>query len=74
MLDPAVKVTNVKNVVGFDPATLLPSRQVQITYNVGEHGPFTHVTTEDKFTPEYVAEVTGKTAQTLRTTGALKQG
>ncbi len=71
MVDPAVKVTNVRNVTGFDPVTLLPSRQVQITYSVGDHGPFTHVTTEEKFTPEYVEQVTGKMVQTLRATGAL---
>lgn len=71
MVDPAVKVTNVRNVTGFDPVTLLPSRQVQITYTVGDHGPFTHVTTEDKLTSDYIEQVTGKTVQALRTAGAL---
>jgi len=71
MQDKLVKITNVRSVVGFDPTTLLPSKQVQITYTVGTHGPFTHVTTEDKFTPEYVEKVVNATAATLRAAGAV---
>jgi hypothetical protein len=72
MLDPAVKVQNVRNVTGFDPVTLLPSRQVQITYTVGDHGPFVHVTPQENFNEAYLHDVTGKTVTTLRNAGVLK--
>lgn len=74
MLDPAVKVTNVRNVTGFDPQTLLPSRQVQITYTVGDHGPFIHTTPADHFDQAYLEAVTQKTADTLRNSGVIKHG
>ncbi len=71
MVDKDVKITNVRSVVGFDPVTLFPSKQVQITYMVGTHGPFTHVTAEKDLTAEYIEQVTGKTAEALRQSGAL---
>lgn len=72
MLDKAVKIVNVKTAVGFDPSTLLPSRNVQVTYTVGAHGPFTLVTPESHFNEQYVETETGKMAATLRATGAIE--
>lgn len=72
MLDPLVKVTNVRSVTGFDPTTLLPSRQVQVTYTVGEHGPFVLVTPQDHFNEQYLEQETGKTLAVLRNTGVVK--
>lgn len=74
MMDPAVVIDHVQTAVGFDPRTLLPLRQVQVTYHVETHGPFTLVTPEDKFNQEYIEKETGKTAATLRATGALPLG
>lgn len=71
MLDAAVRIDHVQTAVGFDSRTLLPSRQVQVTYSVGTHGPFTLVTPEDKFNQEYLETETGKMAATLRAAGAL---
>jgi hypothetical protein len=71
-LDPAVKVISVKHVVGFDPDTLLPSRTVQTTYKVGQHGPFTALTPDDHFTQQYVEEETQKKANILRGLGVLQ--
>lgn len=71
MLDPQVRIDHVQTAVGFDQRTLLPSRQVQVTYFVGTHGPFTLVTPEDKFNQEYLEEKTGAVAATLRSAGAI---
>lgn len=71
MLDPLVKITNTKNVVGFDPRTLLPLRVIQIDFTVGDHGPFTITTPMDHFTPEYLEQETGKIVATLRAAGAV---
>lgn len=73
-MDPLVKITKVQNVVGFDPTTLLPSRQVQVTYTVGTHGPFTLVTPMHDFTQDYVERETQKVVDVLRATGALPAG
>lgn len=70
-LDPSVKVVNVKHVVGFDPTTLLPSRQVAVTYTVGQHGPFSLLTPDEKFTDSYVEQETQKKVNTLRSFGPL---
>lgn len=71
MLDPSVKIINTKTIVGFDPKTTLPSRVVQVDFNVGNHGPFTITTPMEHFTPEYLEAETGKVVNTLRAAGAL---
>jgi len=71
MLDPLVKIINVRSVTGFDPLTLLPSKQVQTTYMVGAHGPFLLVTPEGEYSKEYVEQHVGMMVATLRATGAL---
>lgn len=71
MIDSDVQIIKVQHAVGFDPTTLLPSRNVQVTYTIGTHGPFTLVTPEHQFTEEYVETETGKMATILRNTGAL---
>jgi len=71
MLDPAVKITDVHTVVGFDPKTTLPTRNVQVTYTVGIHGPFLLVTPETFFSQDYIEKETKKTADTLRAVGAV---
>lgn len=70
-MDASVKITSTKTVTGFDPVTLLPSRQVQVTFTVGEHGPFVIVTPADHFTTEYLDRETQKYVDTLRSAGAL---
>jgi hypothetical protein len=70
-MDPAVKITRVASVVGFDPLTTLPSKNVQVTYMIGDHGPFVLITPEKEFTQEYVDAETTKRANTLRALGAL---
>ena len=72
-MDALVKITESRSVTGFDPKTLLPSKHIQTTFTVGDHGPFVITTPPDHFTPEYVDQVTGKTADTLRASGALKE-
>lgn len=71
MLDKDVKIQNVRNLTGFDPNTLLPTRQVQVTYMVGTHGPFILITPADHFTEAYLEVETGKIVTTLRNSGAL---
>jgi hypothetical protein len=70
-MDKAVKIIKVSGVFGFDPLTTLPSRNVQVTYTVGDHGPFTLVTPEKEFTPEYVDAETTKKANQLRALGIV---
>jgi hypothetical protein len=71
MLDPAVKVISTKTVLGFDPDTLLPSRNIQVTYKVGTQGPFILVTPADRFNEQYLEQETGKVVTTLRNSGIL---
>ena len=74
MLDPLVKIDHVQNITGFDPQTLLPTRQVQVTYHIGTHGPFLLVTPQASFGEEYLEKETGKVVATLRAAGALDPG
>lgn len=71
MLDPAVKIIRIAGAVGFDPVTLLPSKNEVVTYMVGEHGPFTLTTTAAEFSPQYVEDNTRKKAEQLRTLGLV---
>lgn len=71
MLDKAVTITHTQTVTGFDPRTLLPLRQIQVTYTVDGHGPFQLVTPEANFTQQYLEQETAKTAATLRAVGAV---
>lgn len=70
-MDPAVKIENVSSVLGFDPKTTLPSRNVQVTYTIGDHGPFTLVTPEKEFSDAYVDAETTKRANQLRALGIV---
>jgi len=71
MLDALVKVQNIRNVTGFDPNTMLPTRQVQVTYMVGTRGPFVLVTPDDQFNEAYLEAETGKVVTTLKNTGII---
>lgn len=70
-MDPAVKIQRVNSVVGFDPVTILPSRNIQVTYTIGDHGPFVLVTPEKEFSNEYVDAETTKRANQLRALGIV---
>jgi hypothetical protein len=70
-MDPAVKIIKVEDVGGIDPKTLAPNPHTQVTYTVGEHGPFTLITPSKDFTPEYVDAETTKRAAALRAIGAI---
>lgn len=71
MLDAAVKITRINNTIGFDPITLLPGRFVQVTYMVGDHGPFILTTPTAEFSDTYVEAETTKQANTLRSLGVV---
>lgn len=70
-MDPLVKITNVRDVTGFDAVTLLPTRSKQVTYMVGTHGPFQLVTPVEHFSQAYIEQETQKVVDVLRGTGAL---
>lgn len=70
-MDAAVKIIKVADVGGINPATLAPDPHTQVTFMVGEHGPFTLVTPSKNFTPEYVNAETQKRVDTLRALGAI---
>ncbi|MBA0084814.1 MAG: hypothetical protein HRJ53_07455 [Acidobacteria bacterium Pan2503] len=72
-MDKAVHIVKVNGVTGFDSLTTLPSKNVQVTYTVGDHGPFVLVTPEKEFTPEYVDAETAKRANQLRALGLIPQ-
>jgi hypothetical protein len=71
MLDPLVKITNVKDAVGLDPTTLLPTRNKVVTFTVGTHGPFILTTPASDYSQEYVHRETQREVDTLRALGAL---
>lgn len=71
-MDPAVKIENISSVLGFDPKTTLPSRNIQVTYTIGDQGPFTLVTPEKEFSDTYVDAETTKRANQLRALGLIK--
>lgn len=70
-MDPLVKITKVQDVAGINPSTLAPNPHTQVTYTVGEHGPFTLITPRDKFSADYVNTETQKTVDHLRNINAL---
>lgn len=70
-MDKAVRIENVGSALGFDPRTTLPSRNIVVTYFVGDHGPFTLVTPEKEFTDAYVDAETTKRANQLRALGIV---
>jgi len=70
-MDPHVKIINSQDVGGIDAHTLAPDPHTQLTYMVGNHGPFTLVTRSKDFTPEYVNTETQKRVDTLRAIGAI---
>ncbi len=71
MLDALVKITNVRDSVGFDPTTLVPTRMKVVTFTVGTHGPFTLTTPAHEYNDEYVRRETQREVDTLRAIGAL---
>lgn len=70
-MDKAVRIENISSVLGFDQRTTLPSRNVQVTYYVGDHGPFTLVTPDKEFSDAYVDAETTKRANQLRALGVI---
>lgn len=70
-MDPAVRIQRVNSVTGFDPVTTLPSKNIQVTYTVGDHGPFVLVTPEKEFSDTYVEAETTKRANQLRALGLV---
>jgi hypothetical protein len=71
MLDALVKITSVKDTVGLDPTTLLPTRNKVVTFNVGTWGPFTLTTPAQEYSEEYVRRETQREVDTLRAIGAI---
>ncbi len=69
-MDAAIRIIKVQDVAGIDATTLAPNPHTQVTYMVGDHGPFTLVTPSKQFTPEYVNTETQKRADALRAIGA----
>jgi hypothetical protein len=70
-MDPLVKITQVQDVAGIDPQTLAPKPHTQVTYMVGDHGPFTLVTPSKDFNEQYVNDETQKRVNALRAIGAI---
>ena len=70
-MDQSVRITKVQDVAGINPATLAPDPQTQVTYFVGEHGPFTLVTPSKSFNDQYVNTETQKRVDALRAIGAI---
>ncbi len=70
-MDATVRIIKVQDVAGLDPATLAPNPHTQVTYMVGEHGPFTLVTPSKQFTADYVNTETAKRVEALRAIGAV---
>ncbi len=70
-MDPAVHIVSIKDQVGFDPATLLPTRSKVVTFTVGTHGPFTLSYTADKYTQQTVANDIQREVDILKGLGAL---
>lgn len=72
-MDPDVHILRTSSVTGFDPITSFPSRAVQVTYMIGDQGPFTLVTPEKEFDENYVIAETTKRANQLRALGLIKK-
>lgn len=70
-MDSTVKIIKIQDVGGVNPATLAPDPHTQVTYTVGEHGPFTLVTPTKNFNSDYVLQETQKRVDTLRAIGAI---
>ena len=70
-MDALVKIIKVQDVAGIDPATLAPNPHTQVTYMVGEQGPFTLVTPSKNFNQDYVATETQRRVDALRAIGAI---
>lgn len=70
-MDPLVRITKVSDVQALDPATLAPNPQRQITFMVGDHGPFQIITPAKQWTQEYVNTEVQKVVDNLRAIGAI---
>lgn len=70
-MDPLVKITRVQDISALNPATLAPDPQTQVTYTIGDHGPFTLVTPSKNFNQDYVNTETQKKVDALRAIGAI---
>lgn len=70
-MDAVVKIIKVQEVAGINPTTQAPDPHTQVTYMVGEHGPFTLVTPSKQFTQEYVNTEMQKRVEALRAIGAI---
>ncbi len=70
-MDATVRIIKVQDVAGIDAATLAPNPHTQVTYMVGDHGPFTLVTPSKQFNADYVNTETQKRVEALRAIGAI---
>lgn len=71
-MDSTPKITNVKDQVGFDPVTLMPSSNKVVTFMIGHHGPFTLTYKHADYSAERVnADIAAQVA-TLRAMRAIE--
>jgi hypothetical protein len=70
-MDAMVKIVSVRDTLGLDARTLLPTSAKVVTYLVGEHGPFTLSLKAEEYTPETVERKIQENINTLRGIGAL---
>ncbi len=71
MLDTLIKIDNVESATGFDPVTLLATRNKVITYHIGHYGPFRAAIKESEFTPEQIEAKLNRELATLRAIGTI---
>ncbi len=70
-MDALVRITLVKDAVGFDPNTLMPLRSKVVTYMIGAHGPFTLSYHHGEYTQQRVEQDIEKEVEILRGLGVL---
>ncbi len=70
-MDPLVRITNVRDAVDLDVATLQPTRAKLITFMVGTHGPFTLRYAASEYSAATVEAAIDKEVATLRALGAI---
>lgn len=70
-MDQLVRITSVRDTVGFDPVTLLPLRSKVVVFMVGTHGPFTLPYTMADYNQVRVEQDIQKEVDILRGLGAL---
>jgi hypothetical protein len=71
-MDSTPKITSVKDAVGFDSVTLMPTRNKVVTFMVGHHGPFTLIYTPEHYSAERVNADIAAQVDTLRAMRAIE--